>query len=71
MKIAIQDILLKLIFNIKKKCINFIMTYIFLPKRMEIEKIEKLVANLRNKKCYTHKKLKASIKSRISIEKSA
>ena len=54
-----------------KKFINFIMTYTFLPKRMEIENIEKLVANLRNKKCYTHKKLKASIKSRISIEKSA
>ena len=54
-----------------KKCINFIMTYTFLPKRMEIEKIEKFVGNLRNKKCYTYMKLKASIKSRISIEKSA
>ena len=28
----------------------------FLPEKMKIEKIEKLVANLHNKKeCYTHK----------------
>ena len=43
----------------------------FLPERMNIEKVEKLVANLHdNNKCYSHKKLKTSIKSSISFEKS-
>ena len=44
----------------------------FLPERMKIEKVEKLAANLHDKRiCNTHKKFKTSIKSCISIEKSA
>ena len=44
----------------------------FLTERMKTEKIEKLVTNLRNKKkICSHKKIKTSIKSRISFEKSA
>ena len=43
----------------------------FLPERMKIEKVEKLVANLLDKTEYAiHiKKLKASIKSWISFKK--
>ena len=51
---------------------NFIMIYNFLPERMKIEKVQKLVTNLKDKKaCCSHKKFKASIKSRISFEKSS
>ena len=42
-----KDIFLKLMVNILKK---YILT--FLPKRMKIEKVEKLVANLRDKTEY-------------------
>ena len=42
----------------------------FLPKRMKIEKVEKLVGNLHEAFCYTHKKFKTSIKSWISFEES-
>ena len=39
----------------------------FLSKRMKIEKVEKLVANLDDiKECYTHKKFKIRIESHIS-----
>ena len=51
---------------------NFIMIYHFLPERMKIEKVQKLVTNLNDKKeCCSHKEFKASIKSRISFEKSS
>ena len=40
----------------------------FLPERMKIKKVKKLVANLHDKtECYTHKKFKAIIKSWISF----
>ena len=41
----------------------------FLPKRMKIDKCEKLVCNLQNKKkiCHTYKVIKTSIKSWIKI----
>ena len=39
---------------------------------MRIEKLEKHVVNLHDKKeCYTHKKFKTNIKSWIDIEKSS
>ena len=39
---------------------------------MKIEKVENLVANLYDEKeCYTHMKIKRSIKSWIRIDKSA
>ena len=45
----------------------------FLPKRMKIEKVEKLVANLhdKNELCYSQKKFETSIKSWISFEKNS
>ena len=40
----------------------------FLPERMKTEKVKKLVANLHDKtECYSHKKLKPTIKSWISF----
>ena len=48
----IKDILSKFIFNILKNYMKFIIIYLFslfLPGRMEIEKVEKLVANLHDK----------------------
>ena len=45
---------------------------LFLPERIKIVKVEKLVTNLHIKKiCYTYKKFKTSIKSRVSIAKSS
>ena len=45
----------------------------FLPERIKIENVEKLEANLHDKKriCYTHEKFKTSIKPWIRTEKSA
>ena len=44
----------------------------FLPERMKIEKVEKLVTNLHDKTaCYSHKKFKASVKSWINFQKSS
>ena len=47
-----KDIFLKLIFNILKNYMNFIMILTLLPERMKIEKVEKLVANLHDKANY-------------------
>ena len=45
---------------------------LFLPERMKIEKVEKVVANLHDKtEYYTHEKFKASIKLWINFEKSS
>ena len=45
----------------------------FSSERIKILKVEKLVANLRDRKwiCYTNKNFKTSTKSRISLEKNA
>ena len=45
---------LKLVFNISKNCLNFIMIYDFYLKvwRLKIEKVKKLVANLHDKTEY-------------------
>ena len=47
-----KDIFLKLIFNILKTYMNFIMIYHFLLERMKIETVEKLVATLHDKSEY-------------------
>ena len=47
-----KDIFLKLIFNILKTYMNFIMIYHFLLERMKIEVVEKLAANLHDKSEY-------------------
>ena len=43
----------------------------FLPERMKMEKIEKLLANLYNKKrtCYTHKKFKTALNHGLVVKK--
>ena len=45
----IKDIFLKLMFNILKIYIIFLIIFFFLPERMKIEKFEKLVSNLQDK----------------------
>ena len=45
MKKVITDISLKLIFNSLKSYIAFTMILPFIPRKMKIEKVEKLVAN--------------------------
>ena len=72
MKNVKKDIFQKLIFKIQKIYMMFKTICHSLLERMNIEKVEKLVANLHNKnECYSHKKFKTSIKSGISFEKSA
>ena len=44
-KKAMKDIFSKLIFNILKNFMNFIMIYHFLPERMRIEKVKQLATN--------------------------
>ena len=44
-KKAMKDILSKLIFNILKNFMNFIMIYHFLLERMRIEKVKQLPTN--------------------------
>ena len=51
MKILMKNIFLKIMFSILKNCMAFRMIP-FLPERMKIEKVEKLQANLHNKKEY-------------------
>ena len=61
MKIVIKNIFAKLMFNIKKNYVNFIMITIF-TKKLKIRKAEKFLANLYGKKeyiCSTYKKLKS------------
>ena len=48
-KKVMKDIFLRLMFNILTNYMDFIMIYTFLPERMKIEKVEKLVANLHDK----------------------
>ena len=39
-------------FNIPKNYMNFIIIFPFLPERMKIEKVERLVSNIHNKTEY-------------------
>ena len=48
-----KDISLKLMFNILKNYMNFIISLWFLSERMEIEKVKKLLANSHDKIDYT------------------
>ena len=47
-----KNIFLKLKFNIQKNCVNLIMIHHFFSERIELGKIEKLVATLDDKKEY-------------------
>ena len=44
----------------------------FLPERKKVEKVEKLIYNIKDKRkiCYSHKSFKTSIKSWVNIKKS-
>ena len=71
MKKVMKHIFLKLMFNILKNYMNFIIIYHFYLRGKTLKKLGKLVANLHDKtECYTHKKFKRSIKLWISFEKS-
>ena len=52
MKKVMKDIFLKLMFNILKKLHELHNDLPFLPERMKIEKVEKLVTNLHDKAEY-------------------
>ena len=52
MKEGMKGIFLKLMFNILKNYMNFIMIYHFCHKRVAIEKVEKIVDNLHDKTEY-------------------
>ena len=52
MKIVIQDIFLKQILIIRKVYLIFINIYHFYPKEKKIEKVEKLIYNIEDKKKY-------------------
>ena len=52
MKKVMKDIFLKMMFHVPKVYIIFKMIYLFCLKRMNIEKVEKFVANLRDEKEY-------------------
>ena len=52
MKNAMKDILLKLTLNTQKNYMNFIMNYHFLPERIKLGKIGKLVTNVHHKTEY-------------------
>ena len=42
----------------------------FLPKRKKVEKVEKLICSIEDKKiCYSHKSFKTSIKSWVKIKR--
>ena len=47
-----KDILLKLTLNTQKNYMNFIMNYHFLPERIKLGKIGKLVTNVHHKTEY-------------------
>ena len=52
-----------------KELFNFHKDLPFLPERKKVEKIEKLICSIEDKKiCYSHKSFKTSIKSRINTK---
>ena len=67
MKIVTKDIFLKMLFNI----LEYYNNLPFSLKRTKIEKDEKLVTNLCDKKkvCFTYERFQTSTKSWIIIEK--
>ena len=58
-------------FNILQNYMNFIIIYPFLPERMKIEKVEKLVANLYDKTEYVIHKInsKQALNQRLVLKK--
>ena len=71
-KTAIKDIFLKLMFNILNKKINGLHNDLpFLPEILKIEKVEKLLANLHDKKEYViHiQNLKQALNPKLVLKK--
>ena len=52
MKFVTKDIFLKQIFIIQKNYLVFIKIYPFLPERKKVEKVEKLICSIEDKKKY-------------------
>ena len=72
MKIVRKDIFFNLMFNIWKNYMALKMVYSFCLKKWKLEKLKKVQPTCTiQKNCYKHKNFKTSIKSWISIEKSA
>ena len=71
MKIVIKDVSLEVDVQYPKILHNLHNDLPFLPERMKIEKVEKVVANLHDKKrmCYTQKEFKTSTKAWIIVLK--
>ena len=65
MERVIKDIFLKLMLNILKNYINFVMIYHFLPERMKIEKVKNLVSDFydKTKQVIEIRNLKQALKS--------
>ena len=70
MKKMMKAIFWKLMFNIPKNSKNFIMILPFLPERMKIEQVEKLVTNLHEKTNYVvHiRNLKQALNHGLALE---
>ena len=67
-----KDILLKLMFDILKKYIDFAMIYPFCLEGQKLKKFKNLQPTCMIKRMwYKHKKFKTNSKSQISIESSA
>ena len=68
---VVKDIFLKLMFNILKVYIIFAMSNLILPKKMKIEKVEKLVAKLHdNGKYFIHvRTLKQALNHGLVLKK--
>ena len=66
-----KDIFLKLMFNILKNYMNFIMILPFLPQGMKVENFEKLVTNLHDKtEFFIHiRNLKQALNQRLILKK--
>ena len=69
-KKVIHDIFLKLMFNIPKNYMNFLIILTFLLERKNFENVEKLAANLHDKYEYViHINLKQALNHRLVLKK--
>ena len=71
MKKVVKDIFLNLMFNTRKNYMNFIMTYYFYLKGRNLNKVQRLVANLPNKNEYVIliKNFKQSLNIGLTLKK--
>ena len=65
-----KDIFWKLMFSILKNYMDFIKIYHFLPERIEIERVEKLIANLHDQtECVIHiRNLKQTLNHELVLQ---